>query len=487
MEKLMDIANPTPEEARMLESHSRPIMLVKKKSGKNLESLAPGIDTIGAMLPYSPMHHLFFRHYAGKGVIMTSANASGSPMLTENDEVMALGADAYLLHDRPIINRTDDTVVKLVAGRTAFIRKSRGMVPDPIHINFKESIIALGGEMNITVAITKNGKLMQSQYLGNARDYDVYQYLKRAARHLMGMSNLESADHIAVDMHPKFVTRHFGKELAEEHGCGIVEVQHHWAHAASLMLDAEIEEPGIFLALDGTGYGTDGAAWGGEVLYAAYEGFERIGHLAEVPLIGGEKAIHEPERIAWAYLKKAGNEPEMFSSMENRLFSKLMRKSPGTTSMGRYLDAVSALLGICRKRTYDGEPAMKLERLLAGGRRKFELDAPIIEKDGKMIIGVEQTFAQLAELKKGSAGDKAVSAVLPVLDSLMDVAVRGCEKKGADYIGLTGGVSYNAPIAEYLANAIEKAGFRAVLHDRLPNGDGGVSAGQCMIAHHSSI
>ena len=225
---------------------------------------------------------------------------------------------------------------------------------------------------------------------------------------------MDEIDAIGVDMHPRYSTRRYGKKLAEEYSIELVEVQHHWAHAASLMLDAGVDEV-VALTLDGTGYGVDGKAWGGEILHSLYSGFERVGSLEEIPLIGGEEAIKDPRRIVFAIFSLLGRQVPYFGDKEAEVMEKLMKRAPKTSSFGRILDALSCYLGICERMTYDGEPAMKLERYLARGERKYEFETRVENKPCKDL-------------------DRKIVKTLPLFDQLADYSANGVntEKKKAD-------------------------------------------------------
>ena len=302
------------------------------------------------------------------------------------------------------------------------------------------------------------------------------EFLEQALRYQMRLLDLEQVQVIGVDLHPGYSTRRLGKRLAEELGAEVIEVQHHWAHGASLMLESGLEEI-VALTLDGTGYGADGTAWGGEVLYSSFESYHRVGHLQELPLLGGERAIHDVRRLVFAMAEAGGWNYQGIDDEEAALLKKLLPSSPRTSSFGRVLDAVSCYLGVCDYRSYDGEPAMKLERLLESGSDSVPIE---LEREGNVIRSVDM-FRQMVE-SKGKPQDRANSYVAALVRGLVDVAVEEAQKHGLDCIGITGGVTYNATISAMAKTMIEKSGFKFVCHDVLPNGDGGVAAGQCAIA-----
>jgi len=264
--------------------------------------------------------------------------------------------------------------------------------------------------------------------------------------------------------------------MAYQSGAELVEVQHHWAHAAALMVDAEVDEL-VCLTLDGTGYGTDGQAWGGEVLHATFDNFTRVAHLEGFPLLGGEMAVRDPRRLVFALSAMAGLPLPYFSDRDAEVLKKLMTSAPRTTGFGRVLDALSCHLDICQKRTYDGEPAMKLEPFLERGRRTVPMTAQ--RRSG--VVQTVDLFRQLSDAR-GTREDLAHSFTAALLESLVEEAVDDASRRGVKHIGLTGGVSYNSTISALVRDMVQKSGYEFVCPDRLPNGDGCVSSGQAAVA-----
>lgn len=259
-------------------------------------------------------------------------------------------------------------------------------------------------------------------------------------------------------------------------GAELAEVQHHHAHAAALMVDSGLDEM-VVLTLDGTGYGTDGTSWGGEVLHSDLESYKRVGHLQEFPMLGGEKAVLDVRRLAFALAEMTHHHTDFFDDREAEILRKLASSSPRTTAMGRLLDAISYQLDVCDYRTYDGEPAMKLEPFLERG--KDSLHIPIVRQGN--VIQVADMFRTMVEAK-GSSADKAHSLVKAVMRGMVDMAAEEAEDKGVMSIGISGGVSYNRTISSMAKELVEERGLRFVCHDRLPNGDGCIAVGQCAIA-----
>jgi hydrogenase maturation protein HypF len=476
MEAAERYSDPSHFERQLLLSSQRPIVLLPKRDSESTEIISPGLGNIGIFLPYTEMQHILFSHLPEDALIMTSANVPGDPMVLTDQDALKLEADCYLMHDREIMNRCDDSVVRGFQGHTFYIRRSRGSVPSFVASKASGSALGMGGQEHIAGAVAKNGRIYQTQYIGDASSFGVLEFLEQAMRYHMRLLDLKEVQAIGVDLHPGYSTRRLGKRLAEEMGAEVVEVQHHWAHAASLMLESGLDEI-VALTLDGTGYGADGTAWGGEVLYSNFENYHRVGHLQELPLLGGERAINDVRRLVFAMAESGGWKYDRFDEGESALLMKLLHSSPRTTSFGRVLDAVSCYLDVCDYRSYDGEPAMKLERLLESGSNSVPIE---LQREGNVILSVDM-FRQFVE-SRGKPQDRANSFVHALVQGLVDIAVDEAQKHGIDSIGISGGVSYNATISSMAKSMIERSGFKFICHDVLPNGDGGVAAGQCAIA-----
>jgi len=465
----------TDYEKKILTSNKRPIVLLEKLKG---EQASPGLNTIGIFLPYTGLHHLLFSYLKSDALLMTSANIPGEPMLIKNEDAFLLGADYYLLHNRKIPNRIDDSVVKIWNKKTFFIRKSRGFVPDPIHVTYKKNILSVGPGENIVGSVSHDKKLYSTQYVGNSKYYSVLDFLEKSLRHIIKLTHEKpNLDAVAIDKHPGYDSRVVGKKFAEESSAELFEIQHHHAHAASLMLENNLDES-VVLSLDGLGYGDDGTFWGGEVLYSNFETFDRLGHLQNIPLLGGDMATKDPRRLVFAIFNSFGKEI-YFKGEKADIFSKMIKKAPQSSSLGRILDAISCYLDICCKRTYDGEPAMKLESYLARGKPKYSFN---IEVKNNVIETID-LFRQVDEIIKKPVSEKekadlSYSMVKAIIDKLIDIAIFFADKNEFKNIGITGGVSYNIPITEMVKTKVEQKKLKLVVHNRIPNGDGGISVGQ---------
>lgn len=476
LEVVKKFARPSAFEEVLLTSPNRPIVLVPKVETELTENISPKLGNIGVFLPYSAMHEVLFHHMHSDAVVMTSANVPGEPMILDDHAVLSMQADCYLLHNRRIVNRCDDSVVRVFDNDTYFIRKSRGHIPSFLEAPTEGRALGLGAQENITGTLAFGRRMYPTQYIGDGSSYGVLEFLESAIRYQIKLLGVDVVETVAVDMHPGYSNRSLARTLAEDFRAALIEVQHHWAHTASLMVDAGIDEI-VALALDGTGYGADGSAWGGEILHATFTGYERIGHLQEIPLIGGEKAVKEVKRVLFAIQEMAGAESELYDERTADIFRKMMSSAPRTTSFGRVLDALSCYLKVCCERTYDGEPAMKLERLLESGERNVAFE---FEVEGNTIQTVP-AFSRLMTLG-GKPENLARSFVSDLLDTMVGLAVESAKENGVECIGLTGGVSYNATISSIVKQKVEKCGLRFVRHRDVPNGDGGISIGQAAIA-----
>lgn len=473
------------EEDALLE-RGRPIVLLDKKDSY-FDNISPKLPNIGAYIPYSALHHLLFNFMKEDYIIVTSANIPGEPMITENDEAFSLKADFYLLHNLKIVNRVDDSLLRVDKNGRFFIRRSRGYIPFNIRMPHSKKVISFGPEENVTGGVSNDGIYYPTQYIGDVKYYKTLKYLEDAIEKLIFYIGLEKdrMDAIAFDLHPSFVSKIYFKERFSS--CGeVFEIQHHWAHSSSLMVDNDLDEM-ICLAIDGAGYGDDGNIWGCEVLYTTFEEYRRLGTITEFPLIGGDKATKEPIRILFSFyetLKDEINENNIFNTntKEADVWRKIMNKSPKTTSMGRILDSLSCYKGICCNATYDGEPAMKFEKYLKESMREYSIDdfdPKILVEDGIKKVDIYALYRDLFNKKIDE-----YAFLVYLLRSLSTICVEEAQDYGINHIGITGGVSYNNVIAEIFKKCIKSIdpAICVVFHKDIPNGDGGIAAGQNAIA-----
>jgi hydrogenase maturation protein HypF len=429
--------------------------------------------------------------------VMTSANPPSEPIVTNNQAAIAeLGpvVDYFLFHNRNIVQRCDDSVVRAIGENQAIIRRSRGYAPEPIYLGQPASRCALGvgAELNVTSCVLLDDKAFVSQHIGDVETFETYTFLKEATNHLIDLTN-SRIDAIGCDLHPRFNTKRLAQELGEKFESPVVPVQHHYAHIAALMAEHGVEEI-IGISCDGYGYGADGKAWGGEILYSSYSGFERLGHFEEQPMIGGDMATKYPARMVAGILYKVqGVEEWLHSNSRNLPYGKkevevilkqLDRKdSLTTTSCGRILDAVSTLLGICQERTYEGEPAMKLESAALGGQNILNLE-PMLHS---VVIDTTCLLQEIFDQRNShSISDLAYSAQHYLAQSLAESAVEKAEELGIKTVGFSGGVAYNQMIALTIKKIVEKNRLKLILHEHVPPGDGGIAFGQAAVASRSA-
>jgi hydrogenase maturation protein HypF len=480
--RLADLGTGEEEELR---SHIRPIVLVHKAEAGSLEGVAPGLGNVGIMLPYTPAQMLLFDHMDTDTLVFTSANLPGEPIVITREHALDLHLDMYLLHDREIVQRADDSLVKVWEGRRLFIRRSRGVVPTPVDAGHSRSILAVGAQLNVSAALTKDGKMFLTQYIGDSGKHPTQRFLGDAVDHFRRMFGIDDLEAVAADMHPRYSTLRIARRWAEEQEVPLVQVQHHHAHAASLLLDAGRDEA-VVLTIDGLGYGPDGVLWGGEVLAADRTRYDRVAHLEEMPMVGGEAAVFEPRRLVWAAHHLLGRDrwPEGIAREEEaRVWGQAIGRAPLTTGMGRFLDLVSVYLGASNTMTYDGEPAMRLEPLLERGHHRPEWDFKV-ERTTSGKVGVMSVLDTLFDLHLVSDGDRADAAycvVDAVVSGLTDAAADEAERRGVP-VGVTGGVAYSFPIVDMIAQRLEARGLELLLHDLIPPGDGGISSGQALVA-----
>ncbi|QSZ66969.1 carbamoyltransferase HypF [Methanofollis aquaemaris] len=466
-----------------LTSRVRPIVVMKKREAAANPGLS-SLHTLGVMLPYTGLHHLLFARLDHDLLVMTSANVPGTPMITATPDALArLGGtvDGFLVHDREIVNRCDDSVVR----DGHIIRLSRGIAPKRLQIDLGERcILGVGPELNATTTIYRHGFAVTSPHVGNVRNPQTLAYLQETVEKIGGLLGAEF-EVIAHDLHPQFLSTRYARTLAEECGAELVAVQHHRAHIA-----ATTREECVGIAIDGVGYGDDGTIWGGEIFAGAAPHLERTAHLESVGMPGGDLATKFPERMLYGILPEERTLDLLASrgwgETERGVLARQVERGfnvAQTSSTGRVLDAASALLGICRERTYDGEPAMKLEAVAAGGTpQTWDLS---FGRDGACEI--LETSALLATAfdayESGTkVADVAASVQYNLARGVADLAVRTAHERGIKRVALSGGVAYNQQIRETIRSVVEGEGLDLVVSREYPLGDGCISLGQCVWA-----
>ncbi len=494
LETVNSFAEVNPWEAELLTSYRKPIILLQKRSDYYLSELvSPELHTVGVMLPYTGLHAMLFDRVKEPAFVMTSANPPSEPIVTKNTEaIKKLGSDVdyFLLHNRTIAHRCDDSVVRFHSEDPCLIRRSRGYAPEPIQLNFASDrcVLAVGGELNVTSCLLNRNRAFISQHIGDVENLETLRFLKDSIDHLTKLTN-SKIEVVACDLHPKFTTTKLAQDLGSKLDCPVVQVQHHHAHTATLLAEWDVEEI-VGIACDGFGYGSDGTAWGGEVLYCNREGFRRLAHLESQPMVGGDLATIYPLRMAAGILHSETDIAEWLLSLRDRfphgkreaeVIIKQLEKglAPETTSCGRVLDAVSAILGVCYERTYEGEPAMKLESTALKGKDVLNLTPRFKGKVLDTTFLVKEIFTQKTRL---SVADLAFSTQSYLARGLAQLAVKEAERLGVKHIGFSGGVAYNEHLTATIRRAVEKEGFEFLVHQKIPAGDGGTSFGQAIVA-----
>ena len=457
------LADPTPAERALLGSRERPIVLVRRRADAPVaESVAPGSPWLGVMLPYTPLHHLLCSD-VGAALVMTSGNLSDEPIAYEDAEARArLGgvADAFLSHDRSIHRRCEDSVV-----RAAFpVRRSRGFAPAPLPLS-SPPLVAVGAELKSTFCVATPEGAFLSPHLGDldsAAAYDAFRDDLRLYLEMLGVQ----PEAIAHDLHPEYLST----KWAKEQGLPLVGVQHHHAHAAACLAEHAEEGPALALVFDGTGYGTDGTLWGGELLRCDLGGFDRVASLDPVPLPGGEAAIREPWRVAAVLLERAGL-PVPWERWE-LVRESLKANAPLASGMGRLFDAVAALVGVRERVSYEGQAAIELEQLAA--------DVPAAPWPWQFGDTTGLVATCQSELAHGRARPEVAAAFH---ETVAAGAAAACAAAGGPgTVVLSGGTFQNLRLLQSTRARLDAAGFRVLTHRRVPPNDGGISYGQAAIA-----
>lgn len=497
------LAHVSDADARLMQSSARPIVLVDRRENDGLApQIAPDLRALGLMLPPTPLHYVLFHALSGAPhsarwldepsdvvLVMTSANPGGEPLVIDDAEAAArLGgiADAIVTHGRDVVVRVDDSVMRNVAGAPTFIRRARGFVPEPIRLPFEvPSVLAVGAHLKNTVCVTRGREAFVSQHIGDLDDAATFRFLQETVEHLTRTLEV-TPEFVAHDLHPDFLST----RLAQQMGARAVPVQHHHAHLAAVLAEHGLRGPAVGLALDGYGYGSDGGAWGGELLLLDGSTFQRLGHLRPIRLPGGDAAARAPWRMAAAALHELGRDAEIgprFGAYgASTAFGEMLARgirAPWTTSMGRCFDAACGLLGVRLDASYEGEAPMVLESLVrnpevlpgawrvsdAEGARVLDL-LPLLEA----LIG--RSSAEGADAFHGTLAAALIDWALPALRS-----------RNLSSVVLGGGCVMNRVLAEALVTGFGEAGISVLLPRAAPANDGGLSLGQAWVAALAAV
>jgi len=488
---LLDYCYADHKEIDEITSWRRPVVILRQK-----KHISPAVNsnlgTIGAILPYMPFHYLLFRHLKIPAIIFTSGNLSEEPVIKEDEcarkELLPV-AGAILYYNREIVNRADDSVVRISAGGTRIIRRSRGYVPSPVDLAFNaDGILALGAEQKNCFCIGKQHQAILSQHIGDLKNLPACNFLRESIERFRLMFRFTPAV-LSCDLHPDYLSTLHAESLQRETGIPLIRVQHHHAHIASCIAEHHLDEKVTGISFDGTGYGTDGNIWGGEFLIADLSGFERYTHFDYIPLPGGDKAVDEPWRSAFSYiysyfgstidyekipgLRKINHEkPEIIREMiEKRI------NTPLSSSAGRLFDAVSAILGICTMASFDSEAPMRLESMASDCTDDFY---PFEITD---VLSFRETIkAMIEETDKHDISYISAKFHNTVAMASVKVAEKIRNERAINKVVLSGGVFQNKYLLEKTIRLLTQAGFNVYTNILVPANDGGIALGQLAVA-----
>ncbi|MGD0752093.1 MAG: carbamoyltransferase HypF [Anaerolineales bacterium] len=504
-------------ERALLESHQRPIVLLRRKPGSPIVAeVAPKQMTIGVMLPYTPIHYLLLTRERGvqdhsneiRPLVMTSGNLSDEPIATDNDEArlrLSTLADAFLFHNRDIRTRCDDSVIRIppipelaskesnkekIDSSIYFLRRSRGYAPDPIRLPLEvPALLATGPELKNTFCVTRQRYAFVSHHIGDMENYETLRSFEDGVEHFERLFRIKPVG-IVCDLHPDYLTSRYAMQRAQLGSLPLFRVQHHHAHIAACMADNRLPDrhPVIGLAFDGTGYGDDGAIWGGEFLVADYTSYQRSFHLDYFPLPGGDAAIKRPARTALALLWQLGIDwDDQLAPVNDLCFEERQAlrvqlerglNTPRTSSMGRLFDAAAALAGVRQRVNYEAQVAVEFEAALDPS------------ESGAYLFVILKNVVDVAEAFRGLLADVNSGVSIPKISArfhngLVELSRQVCarlrSKTGIGEVALSGGVWQNMALLERTTHNLRKDGFTVYIHHQIPANDGGLSLGQAMV------
>jgi hydrogenase maturation protein HypF len=497
------------QEEKIVTSSRRPITLLTPKPGAAQGiscEVSNGLGTLGAMLPCMPLQHILLKEF-GTPLVMTSGNIHEEPIAIGNREAilkLEKTADCFLINNRDIRCRFDDSVVRVVSGSPVQIRRARGYSPECINVPIRaqHTVLALGAQLKSTFTLLSKHQAYVSQHLGDATNVDTLAFLEQTLSHYEELLALRP-EVVACDLHPDYMTTQLAERLSKEWGLPLLQVQHHHAHIVSCMAENGIADPVIGVAFDGSGYGDDHTVWGGEVLVCDFKDYRRVGRLSQVPLAGGEAAVRNPWRMAASHLhnammkgdKHAGS---VLKSLEERIgdeqvamvLAQMKRKlnSPLTSSCGRLFDAVSSIIGLCDRADFEGQAAMLLEThasTAAGTRRLAEQRdyvsqlGDLLEIDSAAILG---SVLELASSPQISLDEIAFQFHRTLADAILQTCRKVAEQTSIGNICLSGGVFQNKLLTELVTEGLKKSDLVPITQHKVPPNDGGISLGQSVVA-----
>jgi hydrogenase maturation protein HypF len=493
-------------EEKLLTSPQSPIVLMWWKPASMVsQAVAPNLKYLGVMLPYTPLHHLLLRE-VGLPLVMTSGNISEEPIAKDNDEAirrLSGIADYFLVHNRDIYARYDDSVTVIERGEVQLTRRARSYAPYPIHLLFTaKQVLGCGAEEKNNFCLTKDNYAFVSQHIGDMENLETLEHFETTLALYKKLFRIEP-EIVAYDLHPEYLPTKYALELGSQFShLKLVPVQHHHAHIVSCMVDNNVKSPVIGVAMDGTGYGSDGRIWGGEFLVADYKGFQRMGHLEYLPLPGGATAIKRPYRTAIGYLLRLLGEDSIspklaflkqVDAVEIELIKRQIQtglNSPLCSSIGRLFDAVSALIGIRGEIDYEGQAAVELEMTAYDAGDEVGNDSypySIIEHDGTNIIKLKELLSAIVkdlyrDVSKATISARFHNTVAQIICEMCQLIARKTE---INQVALSGGVFQNRLLLRKVVPFLESAGFSVLTHKQVPCNDGGISLGLAVIANFS--
>ncbi len=478
-------------EEREIKSWRKPILILKQKKPL-AATVSTGLNTIGAMLPYMPIHYLLFRIIKTPAVVLTSGNLSDEPII-EDDSVavkkLLTVADSLVSYNRVIRNKTDDSVIRIINGKINIIRRSRGWVPHPVDLNFKvEGILALGAEQKNSFCIGKNSQAIMSQYIGDLKDKHTCEFFIETIDRFRDLFRFKP-EYIACDMHPDYFSTSYASVLGKKHNIPVVSVQHHHAHIVSAISEHGLDEKVIGISMDGTGYGTDGNIWGGEFLVADATDFTRFTHFDYIPMPGGDIVVQEPWRMAFSYIYKYFGDSFDYRSLpvfglvdrqKLTLVKEMIQNDincPLSSGAGRLFDAVSALLGICRVASFDSEAPMRLESAI---NSETEQHYPF--SIGGNVVFAETFKAIISDMQHSDVSLISAKFHNTVAQSILEVSDLIRKETSLEKVVLSGGVFQNKYLLEKTIQKLTQNMFKVFTNHQVPVNDGGISLGQLVVA-----
>lgn len=498
-EKLVRINEET---RKLLTSPQRPIVLLERNDKQTIaESVAPGNNRLGIMLPYTPVHYILFHFLRRKfnkerfpALIMTSGNLSDEPIAIDNNDSrkrLSNIADEFLLHNRDILIRSDDSVVTVFNNKQRIFRRSRGYVPKPVFVNSTgHPLIALGGELKNSICLLKGNKGFLSQHIGDLTNLSAYEFFQETIVHMQNIMDTK-AEYLVHDMHPEYLSTKFAKE---QNSIPLIEVQHHHAHMASCMAENNIDDDVIGLILDGTGFGYDNSIWGGEIILGNYTQIRRFAHLEYMPLPGGDAAAKEPWRTAVSYIYNAFNKKvpmlDGYDNDKTRLIYEMLDKginTPFTSSTGRLFDAVSAMCGGPKKNRYEAEAAISLMQAASGSESMtFDFGYISNNNNGTNIIPLKKLIRSVINAVSENLPYSKVASIFhkTLARMFVEEIILAYEDSKIHKVVLSGGVFQNEILSTLIENELTNIGFEVFIQSAIPANDGGLSLGQAVIARN---